>query len=88
MLRNVPIFRGLNAKCILEIVNRMTSIVALPGDLIVTKGHSNSGLYFISRGEVEVIVHDDEEEEDKEPETARPKSSSPKATTLAKSRYS
>jgi F-box/leucine-rich repeat protein 7 len=39
----------------------------------VTKGHSNSGLYFISRGEVEVIVHDDEEEEDKERETARPK---------------
>ncbi|CAL6377618.1 unnamed protein product [Bathycoccus prasinos] len=74
MLRNVPIFRGLNAKCILEIVNRMTSIVALPGDLIVTKGHSNSGLYFISRGEVEVIVHDDEEEEEQEArKTARPK---------------
>jgi CRP-like cAMP-binding protein len=74
MLRNVPIFRGLNAKCILEIVNRMTSIVALPGDLIVTKGHSNSGLYFISRGEVEVIVHDDEEEEEQEArKSARPK---------------
>ena len=74
MLRNVPIFRGLNAKCILEIVNRMTSIVALPGDLIVTKGHSNSGLYFISRGEVEVILHDDEEEEEQEArKTARPK---------------
>ena len=74
MLRNVPIFRGLNAKCILEIVNRMTSIVATPGDLIVTKGHSNSGLYFISRGEVEVIVHDDEEEEEQEArKTARPK---------------
>ena len=43
-------------------------------DLIVTKGHSNSGLYFISRGEVEVIVHDDEEEQEQEArKTARPK---------------
>ena len=73
MLRNVPIFRFLNANCILEIVNRMTSVVALPGDLIVTKGKKNTGLYFISRGEVEVIVNnddDDDEEEEEEEEEA------------------
>jgi CRP-like cAMP-binding protein len=68
MLRNVPIFRFLNANCILEIVNRMTSVVALPGDLIVTKGKKNTGLYFISRGEVEVIVNNDDDEEEEEEE--------------------
>ena len=68
MLRNVPIFRFLNANCILVIVNRMTSVVALPGDLIVTKAKKNTGLYFISRGEVEVIVNNDDEDEEEEEE--------------------
>jgi CRP-like cAMP-binding protein len=49
-------------------VNRMTSVVALPGDLIVTKGKKNTGLYFISRGEVEVIVNNDDDEEEEEEE--------------------
>jgi hypothetical protein len=79
MLRAVPIFNGLNTSTILEIVNRMTSIIAMPGDLLISKGRKNSGLFFIARGRVEVLIHNKQAVEKEEKEEKEELQSSNKA---------
>ena len=57
----------------------MTSIIAMPGDLLISKGRKNSGLFFIARGRVEVLIHNKQAVEKEEKEEKEELQSSNKA---------
>ena len=51
----VSIFHACDAAEILQLVRGLTSLFALPGNVLVEQGKVGEGLYFIMRGEVEFL---------------------------------
>lgn len=56
MLRKVPIFALAAPSVILDIVLRLRTEVALPGDILLRRGEEVRGIFFLGRGVVEVLA--------------------------------
>lgn len=56
MVARVPLFHGLDAETIAEIMRFLSSQIAQPGQLIVRRGEAAHSMYFITEGEVEVVT--------------------------------
>ena len=54
MVARVPLFQGLDAETIAEIMRFLSSQIAQPGQMIVRRGEAAHSMYFIAEGEVEV----------------------------------
>lgn len=61
VLRKVPLFSGASEVFLRELVLHFESVVAIPGEAIVRRGEIGHRIYFISRGTVEVLSHDESE---------------------------
>ena len=58
ILEKVPIFRGASDDLLQQIVLNLKPEVFTPGDYIFREGEIGTGMYFISRGSVEVVSKD------------------------------
>ncbi|HOJ50788.1 MAG TPA: cyclic nucleotide-binding domain-containing protein [Spirochaetota bacterium] len=56
IIEKVPIFKGANQSIIRRIILNLIPVVFTPGDYIVVEGEIGNEMFFISKGEVEVIV--------------------------------
>lgn len=56
MVARVPLFRGLDADAIAELMRYLRSQTVQPGQIICRKGEKAHSMYFIAAGEVEVDV--------------------------------
>ena len=56
ILERVPYFANADALFIREIVQRLQPLVFLPGDTIIRQGEHGESMYFLSSGEVEVLI--------------------------------
>lgn len=61
ILEKVPMFRGGSAGFIRELVMELRPYICIPGDYIFRKGELGDRMYFISRGNVEVVSPDGEQ---------------------------
>lgn len=59
MIEKVPIFEGASETLVKEIVMNMTPVVFTPGDHIVRAGEVGRDMYFISKGQVDVLSGDE-----------------------------
>ncbi len=57
ILRNVPLFEGVNAKQLKSLAKWTTTRTFAPGAVIVSEGQTGMGLYIIESGKVQVSVH-------------------------------
>ncbi|MEK9753168.1 MAG: cyclic nucleotide-binding domain-containing protein [Rhodospirillaceae bacterium] len=58
MVAKVPIFAGVDAAVIAEIVDKLIPLVVPPRHTIVRRGEVSDAMYFIASGEVEVdLIH-------------------------------
>ena len=55
IIQKVDLFKNLSEKFIREVINELKPEVFIPGDYIVHKGDEGDGMYFISKGEVDVL---------------------------------
>ncbi len=55
ILEKVPLFQGASQQLIRELAKKLKAIYATPGDYIIRKGEPGDSMYFISRGQVEVV---------------------------------
>ncbi len=58
MVARVPLFAGLNASQIADIMRLMRAQVFEPGAVIVRRGEPASSMYFIAAGEIEIMMKD------------------------------
>ena len=58
LLESVPLFRQAGDAFIREVALRLRPIVCLPGDYVVHHGERGREMYFVSRGELEVLAED------------------------------
>ncbi len=58
VIQHVPFFASVSDELLSEIALAMHPAVYMPGDVIIRKGDVGRAIYFISRGEVEVIGDD------------------------------
>jgi voltage-gated potassium channel len=58
ILEKVPIFEGAGNELLQQIIRNLKPEVFTPGDYIFREGESGTGMYFISRGSVEVVSKD------------------------------
>lgn len=56
MVARVPLFQGLDAETIAELMRFLRSQMAQPGQIIVRKGETAQSMYFIAAGAVEVEI--------------------------------
>jgi len=56
IIHKVPLFRGANDEFIREIALHMRPVVFMPGDFVFREGEVGKDMYFISRGELEVVA--------------------------------
>lgn len=56
MVARVPLFQGLDAETIAELMRFLRSQMAQPGQIIVRKGETAKSMYFIAAGAVEVEI--------------------------------
>lgn len=59
ILEKVPLFAGVGAALLRELVLRLEPSVAIPGEPIVTRGEAGHRMYFINRGTVDVLGPDE-----------------------------
>ena len=52
----VPIFQGIDSRCIAVLVQAMRAKVYLPGETVVLAGKTVDALFFVVHGVVEVVV--------------------------------
>lgn len=57
ILQKVPLFRNESEVFIHEVIELLKPLVYLPGDLIIRQGEYGDCMYFLSSGEVEIIVN-------------------------------
>jgi len=58
MIEKVPIFSGASEDLIKQIVAKLKSAIFTPGDYVFREGEIGDSMYFISRGQVEVVSKD------------------------------
>ena len=58
LVLNVPLFRDASDAFVRDVALQMTSFVCLPGDVIVRAGDRGHEMFFLARGEVEVVAPD------------------------------
>ena len=58
LVANVPLFRDASDAFVRDVALQMTSFVCLPGDTIVRAGDRGHEMFFLARGEVEVVAPD------------------------------
>eukprot|EP00762_Andalucia_godoyi_P006366 ANDGO_05842.mRNA.1 Cyclic nucleotide-gated cation channel subunit A len=58
IIEKVPLFKGQNAHFISAVVTKMKPRVVLPGYYVIRKGEIGREMFFIARGEVEVVSED------------------------------
>lgn len=58
MLARVPLFEGLDAKTVSEIMDRLRAYTVGSGDIISTRGETAAAIYFVVAGEVEAQLPD------------------------------
>lgn len=56
MIKQVPMFAVAPEKFLGAILIRLRPLIALPGSYIIRKGEFGEEMYFISRGEVSVVI--------------------------------
>lgn len=54
LIKRVPLFKELSPSGLVEIVRRLTSLVAIPGEVIVQEGHEGNEMFFLGSGSVRV----------------------------------
>ncbi|OFW22818.1 MAG: hypothetical protein A3H27_02700 [Acidobacteria bacterium RIFCSPLOWO2_02_FULL_59_13] len=59
IIQKVPLFRTASEEFIRAIALEMQPVIFLPGDYIIRAGDSGEEMYFISKGEVEVVSADE-----------------------------
>jgi glucose-6-phosphate 1-dehydrogenase len=59
VLEQVPLFQGASAVFLQSLALMLKPVVFAPGDFVVRKGESGREMYFVARGEVEVIDGDE-----------------------------
>lgn len=57
-LENVPLFRGASEEFIRDIALGMRPVIFTPGDYVFRAGEPGHDMYFVSRGELEVLSED------------------------------
>jgi voltage-gated potassium channel len=57
ILQKVPLFRDESEVFIHEVIELLKPLVYLPGDLIIRQGEYGDCMYFLSSGEVEILVN-------------------------------
>jgi len=57
IIEKVPLFRGASNEFIREIALQMRPVVFTPGDFVYKAGEQGNDMYFITRGELEVIAN-------------------------------
>lgn len=55
-LASVPIFQGIDSRCIAVLVQAMRAKVYLPGETVVLAGKTVDALFFVVHGVVDVVV--------------------------------
>lgn len=60
IIEKVPFFHDADEIFVREIVQEMKQLVFLPGDYIIRQGEYGEAMYFLSSGEVEILVEDEE----------------------------
>ena len=60
IIQRVPLFKDASEGFIKEIALQITPVVYLPGDYVVAAGETGNDMYFVSRGELEVVSKDGE----------------------------
>ena len=60
ILKKVPLFTKAPADLIEKLALSLKPLVYLPGDYIIRRGEIGSEMFFIARGEVEILIGDDE----------------------------
>jgi len=60
IIQKVPLFKDASEGFIKEIALQITPVVYLPGDYVVAAGETGNDMYFVSRGELEVVSKDGE----------------------------
>jgi voltage-gated potassium channel len=57
-LENVPLFKGASEEFIRDIALQMRPVIFTPGDYVFRAGEPGHDMYFVSRGELEVLSED------------------------------
>jgi voltage-gated potassium channel len=61
ILRKVPIFEGASEAFLRDLVLHLDPMVFLPGQALMRRGEIGHRIYFINKGRVDVLSHDDSE---------------------------
>ena len=56
LIRQVPLFQRCEEACIATLVRHFRFVVFLPGDFVIRQGEAGETMYFINKGEAEVLV--------------------------------
>jgi voltage-gated potassium channel len=60
IIHKVPLFKDVNDDFLREIAQRLMPVVYLPGDWVCRAGDAGESMFFVSRGELDVVAKDGE----------------------------
>ena len=55
-IMKIPLFAHLSARCIIAIINSMTTEIAIPGEYIIQAGTQGKKGYVLDKGEVQIVL--------------------------------